>query len=33
MESKIQWETNLNAAITTAREQNGSVLLDFHNPN
>jgi hypothetical protein len=33
MENKIKWETNLNAAITRAREQNETVLLDFHNPN
>ncbi len=33
MERKIEWETNLSAAIARAQGENRPVLLDFHNPN
>ncbi len=33
MENKIEWETNLRAAIARAQDDDRPVLLDFHNPN
>jgi hypothetical protein len=33
MENKIEWETNLSAAIARAQGDDRPVLLDFHNPN
>ena len=33
MENRIEWETNLGAAIDRAQGDNKPVFLDFHNPN
>lgn len=32
MTNKIQWETDMDMALTRARKENKPVLLDFFNP-
>ena len=32
METKIQWVTDMNTALTRAGEENKPVFLDFFNP-